>query len=75
MWEPECLLALPDLADIDEPEEFERRSYAWLERNEARIAEEIAARHNAELVSWWHDPDFADNTPFGATVVVIAARR
>jgi hypothetical protein len=68
-------MAIPELAAIADPDEFERRAFAWLEANEPRIAADIADERNAVLLEWWHDPDFADNTPFGATVVVLEARR
>ncbi len=31
----------------------------------------MLADRRALLVNWWHDPDFADDTPFGATVVIL----
>ncbi len=74
IWDPACLMAVPELAAITDPGEFERRAFEWLAANEARVAADIAAEHRALLVDWWHDPDFADDTPFGATVAILESR-
>ncbi len=68
------IMAGPELAAIPGPDEFGRRAFEWLAANEARIAADIAGERHAILVDWWHDPDFADNTPFGATVVILESR-
>ncbi len=71
IWAPACLMAVPELAAITDADEFERHAFEWLAANEARIAADIAAERRALLADWWHEPDFADDTPFGATVVIL----
>ncbi|MGD9419063.1 MAG: hypothetical protein Q7R22_008980 [Verrucomicrobiota bacterium JB025] len=72
LWDPACLQAVPELSRMTDPDAFEDAAFRWLMENEASVAADIAANRNATLVSWRHDPDHADNTPFGATIVVLS---
>ncbi len=72
LWEPACLKAVPELSRMTDPDAFEEAAFQWLMENEASVAADIAASHKATLVSWRHDSDHTDNTPFGATIVVLS---
>lgn len=69
-WSPSCLMAVPSLAGINDPDDFEHAAFIWLSSHEEGIAREIASRRGMRLVRWWHD-DSANYTPYGSTVVVL----
>ncbi len=67
-WHPSCFEQ--HVAERNDADEFERLAFAWLLCHEEEIATDIAKERGLNLIYWWHEADFADNSPYGATVVV-----
>jgi len=67
-WHPACFE--PHVAERSDPDAFERLAFAWLLAHEDEIAADMAQAHGLRLLIWWHEADYADDSPFGATVVL-----
>ncbi len=71
-WAPECLMAVPVLRECQTANEFEQAAMVWLEGHEQEIARQTAADRGMQLERWWHDPDWAGDSPFGATIMLLS---
>lgn len=68
-WWPECLMDVPELAHITDPEAFDQAARQWLEVNQATVAHDIARRRGMGLLGWHHIDGTPWGAPYGATMV------